>query len=330
MAGNSKSIRLLEKWTSGLVLRACPNCGSNNYKIISETMKDGINLPTVICRECSLIYTNPVPPEDLYNLFYLEAYNDFYIHQDSFTPSLKGTPADISKIIGMIHDYLPDRNSDILEVGSGSGRFLYYLAEKYPHAIGIEPGSNSSNAKAVHKLNIIDDFFEAHDFGDQKFNMIIMIHVLEHFYDTDRAISKCRDLLTDNGYMLIEVPNILKPFRSLDHYFLRYVHTVNFSPETVKWFLAKRGFQIIYLDSGGIRGPVPKNIRLVAKKTDIEGKTPVHAQENYKSVIRKLESKRIEWIFFGQFHFMLIGLFRSMRSRLAKSKAGAIIKKLIR
>lgn len=293
-------------------------------------MKDGINLPTVICRECSLIYTNPVPPEKLYNRFYLEAYNDFYIHQDSFVPSLKGTPADINKILGIIHDYLPDRNSGILEVGSGSGRFLYYLAEQYPNSVGIEPGSNSSNAKAVYKLKIIDDFFEAHDFGDQKFNMIVMIHVLEHFYDINRAISKCRSLLTENGFIFIEVPNILKPFRSLDHYFLRYVHPVNFSPETIKRFLAKHGFQTIYLDSVGTRGPVPKNIILVARNVEKGTETTVQVQENYKSVIRKLNSKRIEWLFFGQFYFKLFGLYRRMRSGLAKSKFGQLIKKLMR
>lgn len=151
-------------------------------------MKDGINLSTVICSECSLVYTNPVPPEELYNRFYLEAYNDFYIHQDSFVPSLKGTPTDINKIIEIIRDYLPDRNSKILEIGSGSGRFLYYLSKQYPNSIGIEPGSNSSDAKAVYKLNIIDDFFEVHDFEDLKFNMIVMIHILEHFYDINKAI----------------------------------------------------------------------------------------------------------------------------------------------
>lgn len=293
-------------------------------------MKDGINLNTVICRECSLIFTNPIPPEELYNRFYLEAYNDFYIHQDSFTPSLKGTPGDINEIMEIIRDYLPDRNSRILEIGSGRGRFLFYLAEQYPNSIGIEPGSNSSNAKAVYKLHIIDDFFEAHDFGNQKFNMTVMIHVLEHFYDINRAISKCLNLLTENGYIFIEVPNILKPFRSLDQYFLRYVHPVNFSPQTVKRFLAKHGFQTIYLDSVGTRGPVPKNIRLVAKKVDKETETTVQVQEKFKSVIRKLNSKRIEWFLFRQFHFKFLGLFRRMRSGLVKSKFGQLIKKFLR
>ena len=85
-------------------------------------------------------------------------------------------------------------------------------------------------------------FLKSHDFGNERFNLIVMIHVLEHFYDVNRAIVKCRDLLTDNGYLFIEVPNILKPFRSLDHYFLRYVHPVNYSPYTIKLLLSRHGF----------------------------------------------------------------------------------------
>lgn len=136
--------------------------------------------------------------------------------------------------------------------------------------------------------------------------------------------------MTENGFIFIEVPNILKPFRSLDHYFLRYVHLVNFSPETLKRFFAKHGFQTIYMDSAGNRGPAPKNIRLVAKKVEKETENKVQVQQNYKSVKRKLNFKRIEWLLYGQFHFKFFGLYRKMRAGLVKSKYGQFIKKLLR
>lgn len=313
------SVKNKEIWTSELLTRSCPLCGSNDYEIISRTMKDGINLPTVICRDCTLVYTNPVPTEKLYNLFYEEAYNNYYIHQDKFVPTSKEIPGDVKQIIDIISKYLPDRNSRILEIGSGSGRLLYYLTMEYPNARGIEPGPNAKNAKEAFHLDIIDDFFEPYDFGKEKFDLIIMVHVLEQV--------KCRNLLKDNGYLFIEVPNILKPFRSLDHYFLRYVHPINYSPVTVKRFLAKHRFQTLYMDSAGIKGLTPKNIRLVAKKGNGESTPPV--KENYLSVIRKLNLKRIEWILFKQIQFKIIGLLRLMKTGLAKSKVGELFKNLL-
>jgi transcription elongation factor Elf1 len=71
-----------DKWTSSTVSRNCPLCGGNSFAVISKTMKDGINLPTVICKRCTLVFTNPVPQIDIYNRFYEEAYNSLYIHDE--------------------------------------------------------------------------------------------------------------------------------------------------------------------------------------------------------------------------------------------------------
>jgi 2-polyprenyl-3-methyl-5-hydroxy-6-metoxy-1,4-benzoquinol methylase len=159
-------------------------------------MKDGINLPTIICKKCTLVYTNPIPTYELYNRFYDEAYNNLYFHEERFIPLLEGVPKEIEKKINLMKNYLEDKNSNILEIGSGSGCFLYYLRKEFPNAIGLEPGTNSSFAKEEFKLNIINDYFESHDFSDQKFHMIIMLHVFEHFYDINKALSKLFKLLT--------------------------------------------------------------------------------------------------------------------------------------
>ena len=323
------SVENKEIWTSELLKRPCPLCGSRDNVIISRRMKDNINLPTVICRECSLVFTNPLPKEEIYNRFYEEAYNDFYIHQEKFTPSNK-IPGDVRQIIDIISKFLPDNNSRILEIGSGSGRLIYYLSDKYPNIKGIEPGSNSANAKATYRLNIIDDFFESHDFGDEKFNLILMVHVFEHFYDVNQALLKCRDLLTGNGYLFIEVPNILKPFKSPDHYFLRYVHPINYSPYTIKSLLLKHGFLTVYEDSEGNRGLGPKNIRVVAVKDNSEKLSSQTEKISYKDVIKEFKLKRLEWILYGRTYFNLVKSFRLIKSKLVRSVIGDIIKKIVR
>ena len=61
-------------------------------------------------------------------------------------------------------------------------------------------------------------------------------------------------LLADGGILAVEVPNILKPFRSLDRYFLRYVHPSSFSPLTLETMLQKHGFQQRFVDEGGQTG----------------------------------------------------------------------------
>lgn len=179
-------------------------------------------------------------------------------------------------------------------------------------------------------LNIIEDFFESHDFGDEKFDLIVMVHVLEHFYNLKRTLLKCHELLSNGGYLLIELPNILKPYRSLDHYFLRYVHPVNFSPFTIKSFLSINGFSIVFEDSKGVKGFGPKNIRVMAVKQSETGFSPPTGDSDYKDIIRHLIIKRIQWFLFGQMRFRILRSISVLKSKIAGSKAGRIIKKIIR
>ena len=65
-------------WTTATVIRVCPLCDTHDTRIVSHKMQHGLDLTTVICNNCGMVFTNPVPLEDVYNRFYSEAYADFY------------------------------------------------------------------------------------------------------------------------------------------------------------------------------------------------------------------------------------------------------------
>ena len=67
-----------------------------------------------------------------------------------------------------------------------------------------------------------------------------------------------------------------------DHYFLRYVHPINYSPHTIKSLLTRYGFLTVYVDSEGNKGPGPKNIRVVAVKDNGEKLSSQTEKINYK------------------------------------------------
>jgi predicted SAM-dependent methyltransferase len=127
------------------------------------------------------------------------------------------------------------------------------------------------------------------------FDIIFMAHVLEHFLDPNEALQRCAVLLKDKGVLAVEVPNILKPFRSLDRYFLRYVHPSNFAPRTLQAMLEKHGFQLQLIDEGGHNWRVPQNLFVVSQKT---GSTPCEARfqkEQPTNVLSILGQYRRHW-----------------------------------
>ncbi len=111
--------------------------------------------------------------------------------------------------------YLLSKTS-VLDYGAGTGAFVEYLQNKGWKAQGIEPNNKArmlANAKGV-KLHSKLEQLNGH-----QFKVITLWHVLEHLPDLDLALESLTDLLSDNGKMIIAVPN----FKSFDaNYYKEY------------------------------------------------------------------------------------------------------------
>jgi SAM-dependent methyltransferase len=285
----------IPEWTQLLSNRDCPLCGYDNYIVVSEKMQHELNLHTVVCRNCSFVFTNPIPHEELYNRFYEVAYSKFYgkistpITQKVINPCIKDK-------IDLLSKYIDVAKSSMLEIGPGNGAFLFWSSKYFKLVTGVEPSEEFVSKMKGLNIRVLNGTIETVKLEVEKFDVVCMFHVLEHFYDPNTALQKIRHILKDGAFLVLEIPNILKPFKSLDHYFLRYVHPSNFSPNTVTKILVKHGFEIVYFNDGDNDWRVPQNIFCIAKKVS----SPVSAisaftPEEYGVVLRTLQDYRKKW-----------------------------------
>lgn len=97
------------------------------------------------------------------------------------------------------------KNSNILEIGCGTGKNLEVLS-KYGKTWGLD---NSSEAIKYCKRRGLNNLVlgEAEDmpFAKGKFNLIILLDVLEHTYD-DKTIGEISRILAPKGYLIVTVP----------------------------------------------------------------------------------------------------------------------------
>jgi len=98
-----------------------------------------------------------------------------------------------------------NRNSKILDVGSGGGDFiktLHYLG--YSNALGIDPylkkDIHFTNGGKVLKTSLFDI--------DGKFDVITFHHAFEHMLDPIQTAKQIKKLLALNGIAIIRMPNI--------------------------------------------------------------------------------------------------------------------------
>jgi len=140
----------------------------------------------------------------------------------------------------------------VLDIGCGDGSFLKQAREKFD-CYGIEISDYLAGLAKKNGLKVKVGNFISLDFGNEKFDGITLISLLEHLNDPQRALKKCFELLNKNGVLLIKTVNygclnrVIKAenwsgFRPPDH-------VVYFTPKNLTRLLKKAGFSKIKISA---------------------------------------------------------------------------------
>jgi len=311
----------MDKYSINLAHRNCVICGGSDFSQISQRMRNGPQLTTVVCNVCGLVFTNPAPSQEVYYSFYANDYEKYYGKSTANKPHTLVAP----EIFSTLKKFIDLKASDYLEIGPGRGLTLFHAHKVFKSVRGVEPSIDFTNMLVNEfKLNVINDTFEGFMSSPKdSVDVVGMFHVLEHIYDPCKGLMSIRDILREDGLIVIEVPNILKPFRNLDSYFLRFVHLYNFSPTSLKNLLTKCGFDIVYEDDSGDDWVSPQNITIIARKSKFkeredstikgEADTVVATLGQYRSLYKN--SLRFKWLLFDKTR-MPIKYFRMVRYKL--------------
>jgi 2-polyprenyl-3-methyl-5-hydroxy-6-metoxy-1,4-benzoquinol methylase len=95
-------------------------------------------------------------------------------------------------------------SKNILDVGAGTGDFLKICRNNSWNVYGTEPSLGARNIAAKKAVILQEDLSKI---KNQKFDVITLWHVLEHVEDLQDYISKLNHLLSEEGRLLIAVPN---------------------------------------------------------------------------------------------------------------------------
>jgi len=122
----------------------------------------------------------------------------------------------------------------------------------------------------------------------ETFDMISMLHLLEHIIDPQAFLADIRNKLAADGTVLIEVPDYLyNPFD-----LLIADHCSHFSKQTLEQILVSAGFDIVSITTEWI----PKELSVIARKSklSIEPVAPVETT-SYEESLNML-NKRVQWL----------------------------------
>jgi SAM-dependent methyltransferase len=162
---------------------------------LRENQRFGGLLRIVQCQTCGLMYLNPRPaPEDLPRVY------DFDVYADS----TNSNPV----LMAHFHDQLVRHRPTarrVLEVGCGTGQFLYYLAGKYLECEGIEYAD--TKGRRIFRGPIRDGGIEELELPEERYDAIFVLNTMEHLADPLLALRKMHRALTPGGVLLLRHPN---------------------------------------------------------------------------------------------------------------------------
>jgi SAM-dependent methyltransferase len=99
------------------------------------------------------------------------------------------------------------KRTNVLDIGSAMGTFLYAVKPHYKKAIGLDVSVKMAryaekNAGVTVYLQQFNEFVY-----EEKFSLIHMSHVIEHIPNPVEWIKKAAAMLEDDGVLVINVPN---------------------------------------------------------------------------------------------------------------------------
>ena len=196
------------------------------------------------CAGCGLIHSNPIMDEPGVAALYRES------SETNVTP---GEEPNVRRTMELYYrlaaPHLPARRK-MLDIGCDMGFLLEAArADGFTEMHGLEPNPIArATAANIPGSMVAGNFYEQADYSTASFDLIAMIHVLDHLADPRIVLSRARDHLRPGGVLLAVVHNVDSilgrllrerfPVFNLYHHFF-------FSKATLAELFRRHGYEVI-------------------------------------------------------------------------------------
>ncbi len=179
-------------------------CGGQDFDIIATVDKYSVLLPTVMCRTCGTIQTNPRFSEIFYKeLFQSDTLNKIYYLDEDLEHYIlqRFTINSGQHIIKAVEKYkIVNSSTKVAEIGSGAGWNLIPFINKGAQVLGLDYNKDMVQLASKYNIPVV--------LGDEnnlvgEYDIIILNHSLEHMYRPILSLLKITGHLKPNGIIYI-------------------------------------------------------------------------------------------------------------------------------
>lgn len=236
----------------------CDLCNSNRIKQLYSHRVNGVRYSYGICKKCSYVYQYEKYMRTHYEDLPCQGQSDYADH----------TKRRANYIVNFVDEHL-SKYSDlkILDIGCGEGGVMKNLKDLISHSSIFGYTLDTGKPSIDPTLNIIYQNVETGkgERDPNRYDLIVMSHVVEHFYNPVKTLTTIKDSLKDDGIVYIEVPSFINGEVRVPTIFCPE-HISFFTIDSLSVLLNQCGYEIVKVLDSKFWG----NIKVVAKRSSVK------------------------------------------------------------
>jgi SAM-dependent methyltransferase len=237
--------------------RDCPICGDAERRVLFHQEFAAVDHATpvtgydvVVCGRCGGSYADGIPDQPAFDRYYRDMSRYEYAQRAGAESEYDSRR--LALIADIIAPHLPSPDVRILDVGCASGRLLANMRDRgFANGTGLDPSPACAAAAArLYSVNVRTMALAEIAEAGERFDVVIMVGVLEHLRDLDAAFSQLRALLSDAGLLYVEVPDVtaFADWPNAPYQDFSTEHINFFSPISLSNLMCRHGFTRVHLE----------------------------------------------------------------------------------
>jgi ubiquinone/menaquinone biosynthesis C-methylase UbiE len=240
-----------KEWVS-----ACNLCGATTFVVLNRRDRYGYPAQANACRRCGLVFLNPRMTAEAYGRFYdgvyrplVSAYHGRLIDAHTVQDEQREYAADREQFVRRF--VAPGWLRAMLDIGGSTGVVASHFAKTFGlNATLIDPAPLEIAQAKQFGIETITGLVEIHDFGDRRFDLVLICQTVDHLLDIAGTLNKVRELLTERGLLFIDIVDFRAAYLrnwSIDEA-IKIDHPFYLTEQSMFAYLRRAGFDPLAID----------------------------------------------------------------------------------